>query len=651
MKKILATFLIILVSVSVFSQKKKDILLTVGDEPVLVNEFKRVYAKNLDLVQEQSQKNVDGYLDLFIDYKLKVKEAYNQKLNESEEYKKEFSKYQEQLSRNYLAEDNVTSSLIKEAYDRSLIEISANHILILSKFDDLPQDTLIAYNKLKVIREKAIAGEDFTKLVKENTEEPGGKERSGELGYFSAFSMVYAFENEAYNTPIGELSEIVRTQFGYHLIKVKDKRPKSPKISASHIMISGKVAGRNFKPEDRIKELYAKIQQGESFEEIAKQYSDDKATAKEGGKLRPFSRGEIRSERFVEAVYNLENTGDVSKPIESSFGWHIIKLNKRFSLPTFEEEEENLAKKVKNSDRAKVITQKVTKKIIEKYGYKAGEDYISFFNNYVNDDVLTKKWIYQEVPEDQNKLLFTIGHKNIRFNDFAKFIETRQASSRAYEVKESLIKDFFNDFKEKELKQYFKNQLELENEEYAAVINEYRNGLLIFDVMDKNIWTKAKDDTLGLQSYFDANKESYKWKERVDAIIISASNEEVAKKAQDLLKRNVSEKEIKETLNVNKKVEVIITSGIFEIDQRELPESFETKSGISKIYTNDGSFVVVKVNKILEPSVKLLEEVKGKVMSNYQTYLEDNWMKDLRNKNEVVINKKALKKIKKEFKN
>ncbi|MBV1922977.1 MAG: peptidylprolyl isomerase [Flavobacteriaceae bacterium] len=651
MKKILATLLIILVSVSVFSQKKKDVLLTIGDEPVLVKEFKRVYAKNLDLVQEESQKNVDGYLDLFIDYKLKVKEAYNQNLNETEEYKSEFSKYQEQLSRNYLAEDNVTSSLIKEAYDRSLIEINANHILILSKFDDLPQDTLIAYNKLKVIREKAIAGEDFSKLIKQYTEEPGGKERGGELGYFSAFSMVYTFENEAYNTPVGEISEILRTQFGYHIIKVKDRRAKSPRISASHIMISSKIENRNFKPEDRIKELYAKIQQGESFEELAEQYSDDKATAKVGGKLRPFARGEIRSEEFEEAVYNLKNVGDISVPIESSFGWHIIKLNKNYGLPTFEEEEESIAKKVKNSDRAKVITQKVTQKIIDKYGYKAGEEYISFFNDYVNDDVLTKKWKYQEIPEDQNKLLFTVGTKNITFNDFAKFIEERQASSRPYEIKESLIKDFFNDYKEKEIKQYFKNQLEIENEEYAAVINEYRSGLLIFDVMDKNIWTRAKDDSLGLQSYFDANKENYKWKQRVDAIIISASNEEVAKKAQDLLKRNVSEEEIKKSLNLNEKVEVIITSGIFEINQRELPENFETKPGISKIYTNDGSFVVVKVSKILEPSVKLLEEVKGKVMSNYQTYLEVNWMKELRNKNEVVINKKALKKIKKEFKN
>ena len=651
MKKTLTLLLMFLVSVSVFSQKKKDILLTIGDEPVLVNEFKRVYAKNLDLVQDDSQKDVEGYLDLFIDYKLKVKEAYAQKLNETEEYEKEFSKYQEQLSRNYLSEDNVTSKLIKEAYDRSLIEINADHILIVSRFDDLPQDTLIAYNKLKVLREKALAGEDFTKLVKENSEEPGAKEREGKLGYFSAFAMVYPFENEAYNTPVGEISNIVRTQFGFHILKIIERRPKAHKINASHIMISNRIEGRNFEPEDRIREIYAKLQQGEAYESLAKQYSDDKNSAKNGGKLRPFTKGDLRSTRFEDAAFKLEKIGDISEPIETSFGWHIIKLDEIFTLPTFEEEKENIEKRVKTSDRATIVTKKINQSIIDKYGFSEGEDYLTFFVDFLGDEILTKKWKLQEVPEGQNKLLFTIGKKNVFFNDFAKFIMKRQASSKPYKIKESLIKDYYNDYKEKEIKQYFKDQLEVENEEYAAVINEYRSGLLIFDVMDRNIWTKAKEDTLGMQSFYDANKENYKWKERVEAIIVSATDEVVAKKAKELLEKNISEKEIKETLNIDKKVQVIINSGTFEKGQRELPENFEAISGTSKIYTNEGAFIVVKVNKILEPSVKLLEEVKGKVMSDYQTYLEVNWMKELRNKNEVVINKKALKKIKKELNN
>ena len=649
MKKTLVIFLLFLVSISVYSQKKKDILLTIGDEPVLVDEFKRVYAKNLDLVQDDSQKNVEGYLDLFIDYKLKVKEAYAQKLNETEEYQKEFSKYQEQLSRNYLSEDNVTATLIKEAYDRSLIEINADHILITSRFDDLPQDTLIAYNKLKVIREKALAGEDFTKLVKEYSEEPGAKERGGKLGYFSAFAMVYTFENEAYNTPVGEISNIVRTQFGYHILKINDRRPKLHKINASHIMISNRIEGRNFEPEDRIREIYAKLQQGESYDNLAKQYSDDKNSAKNGGNLRPFTKGDLRSTEFEDEAFRLEKVGDISEPIETTFGWHIIRLDAIYGLPTFEEEKENIEKRVKTSDRAKIVTQKINQKIIDKYGYSEGENPIPFFKNFVEDDVLTKKWVFKAVPENENKTLFTIGKRSVKFNDFAKFINNRQASARPYKVKESLLKDFFNDFKEKEIKQYFKDQLEVENKDYAAVINEYRNGLLIFDVMNKNVWNKSKEDSIGLQSFYDATKENYKWKERVDAMIVSASNEAVAKQAQELLEKNISEKEIKKTLNVDKKVQVIVTSGLFEEGQRELPENFEAKVGVSKIYTNDGSFIVVKVNDIVKPSIKLLEEVKGKVMSDYQSYLEVNWMKDLRNKNEVVINKKALKKIKKEL--
>ncbi|MFT4697242.1 MAG: peptidyl-prolyl cis-trans isomerase SurA [Flavobacteriaceae bacterium] len=651
MKKSFVIFLLCIVSLSLYSQKKKDILITIGDEPVLVEEFKRVYVKNIDLVQDDSQKNIDSYLDLFIDYKLKVKEAYIQNLDQTEEYQKEFSKYQEQLSRNYLFEDNVTSKLIKEAYDRGLIEINADHILIVSRFDDLPQDTLTAYNKLKVLRERALAGEDFTKLVKENSEEPGAKEREGKLGYFSAFAMVYPFENEAYNTPTGEISNIVRTQFGFHILKINGRRPKEHKINASHIMISNRVEGRNYEPEDRIREIYAKLQQGEAYENLAKQYSDDSNSAKNGGNLRPFGKGDLRSTKFEDEAYKLEKVGDISEPIETTFGWHIIKLDEIFGLPSFEEEKEFIEKRVKTSERAKIVTQKINQKIIDKYGFSEGEEYLSFFTSFIGDEILTKKWVFKAVPENDNKLLFAIGKRNVTFNDFAKFFVKRQASSKPYKVKESLIKDYFNDYKEQEIKQYFKDELEVENKEYAAVINEYRSGLLIYDVMNKNIWEKSKKDTLGLRSFYDANKENYKWKERVEAVIVSASDEETAKKAEELLEKNVSEKEIKETLNIDKKVQVIITSGTFEKGQRELPENFETKKGVSKIYTNNGSFIVVKVTNILMPTIKLLEEVKGKVMSNYQTYLEINWMKELRNKNEIIINKKALKKVKKQLNN
>ena len=216
MKNFLSLFILVFLgATTVFSQNKKEVLMTINGDPVYTNEFKRVYKKNLDLVQDESQKDIDGYLNLFVDYKLKIAEAQAQKLDEESTYKREFSKYRDQLSRNYLFEDKVTEELAKEAYERGKFDIAASHILIRTDYESVPQDTLAAYNKIKSIRERALKGEDFTTLAKTYSEEPGASERAGDLGYFSVFTMVYPFETAAYNTPVGEISDIVRTSFGY----------------------------------------------------------------------------------------------------------------------------------------------------------------------------------------------------------------------------------------------------------------------------------------------------------------------------------------------------------------------------------------------------------------------------------------------------
>src|SRR5690606_34475205 len=346
MKNFISVFILaIFCAATVSSQNKKDVLMTIEGKPVYANEFKRVYKKNLDLVQEESQKDMDGYLQLFIDYKLKIKEAEAQGLAEKESYKNELSKYRDQLSRNYLFEDKVTAELAQEAYLRGKEESDASHILIRVDYEAMPQDTLAAYNKIKSIREKALKGEDFDQLAKTYSEEPGAKTRGGNLGYFSVFSMVYPFETAAYNTKVGNISEIVRTSFGYHILKVNDRREKLPKISVSHIMISDKKGAKSFNPEERINELYTMLQQGESFESLAKQFSDDKNSAVKDGKLTPFSKGDLRAPEFEDMAYSLKTVGEISKPVKTDFGWHIIRLDEKLAVETFEQQKENLDKK------------------------------------------------------------------------------------------------------------------------------------------------------------------------------------------------------------------------------------------------------------------------------------------------------------------
>ena len=649
-KKLTSLFLLLVISFSAVAQKKKDILLTVNDTPTYASEFTRVYKKNLNLVQDESQKNVESYLKLFIDYKLKIAEAYAQNLHNDANYKKEFSQYQEQLSRNYLYEDKVAEDLALEAYQRGLEEIEASHILVLSTYDDLPQDTLKAYNKIKVIRDRALKGEDFTKLARETSEEPTANEHAGSLGYFSVFALVYPFETMAYNTPVGEISEIVRTQFGYHIIKVNDRRKRAPEISVSHIMISDKQDDtRTFNPEERINEIYALLQQGESFESLAKQYSDDKNSGKNGGKLGKFRKGDLRSSEFEEAAYSLQDEGQLSKPVKTNFGWHLIRLDELHSEPSYAEQKETLMKRVQDATRSKVMTSKVNKKIKDKYGFQVNAAYKTFFHEFLGDEVLQRKWVYDTLSSSKDKTLFTIGDRTLKFSDFANYISDRQRKSQAYKTKDGLITGMFDEFETLELKQYYRDRLEFENEDYAAIISEYRDGLLIFDVMNKNIWNKAKNDSIGLQAYYDSIKDQYTWKKRVDAMIVSTTNKEVLKQVTELLTQEKTEEEIKQELNKTGKVNVIISNGLIEVDSNELPEEFEAVTGVSRTYLVGESFVTVLVREVIPPSLKTLNEVRGKVLSNYQNYLEETWIQELRQKHKVEINKKTLKKVIKEL--
>lgn len=649
MKKYLALTLVLLFINLSFSQNKKDVLLTIDGKPVYTSEFKRVYNKNLDLVKDESQKSVEGYLDLFIDYKIKVAEAYAQNLDKDETYISEFNQYRDQLSRNYILENKVTSELSLEAYERSLEEINANHILVLSKYEDIPQDTLKAYNKIKAIYDRAKAGEDFVALAKENSEEPNADKGGGQLGYFTAFAMLYPFETAAYNTQVGGVSEIVRTQYGYHIIKVNDRRKRGSQITTSHIMLSDKGSNRTFVPADRIIELYALLQQGEDFAKLAEQYSDDKNSAKNGGQLQKFRKGELRAPKFEEAAFSLENAGDYSKPVKSQFGWHIIQLNEKHSIPTYEEERESLEKKVKNGVRSKIVTSALNDQIKDKYGYVEVTNYVPFFNIYVSDDILKKKWEYDTIGNAQDRVIFTIGKKEIRFSDFAKFIVSRQKQQFTATEKSYVLADFYYEFESLELKNYFRDNLEFENVQYASTIREYRNGLLIFDLMNKNIWMKAKNDTLGLQNFYETVKENYTWDDRVDAVIVTTTTEDAALVARNLMLNDKTSEEIKGVLNVDDQINVIISEGVFEKGQRELPGNFEVKVGVSEPYSNKDGFTIVSVNKVIPTDIKPLGTVKGKVMSDYQNDLESKWMMRLRDMYKVKIHKKALKRVKKEL--
>ena len=655
MKRVQLFFtLCFLIAIDLQAQKVTDVLMTIDGEKVRVEEFLEVYNKNLDLVKDDSQNELANYIDLFIEYKLKTKEAYAQGLDQNDEFKKEFTKYQNQLAQSYLYDQEITDELLVQAYSRLAEEINANHILLQVTPTAKPSDTLARYNQIKAIRDRAIQGVDFEALAREYSEEPGANERAGYLGYFKGFAMVYPFENAAYNTPTGQISEIVRTNYGYHIIKVNDRRKAPDELTVAHIMVSTQSEDiTSEEAEKRINDIYKRIQQGENFEDLVS-LSDDVSTARKKGIIGRFGSGKLNAPNFETAAFALENVGDISAPVKSRFGWHIIKLIEKHPLESFEELKEMLEKRLKDGERGKVITQTVNQRIKDKYGFSKDEKALAFFYEFVTDSIATRKWTYDTDHPQLQETLFTIGNNNTTRGEFAQFIAKRQRRGTISRNTIAVVNTYYTEFETQKLKEFTMNLLEKENKTYASVINEFRNGLLIYDLMNINIWEPSKTDTLGLEKFFQENRQKYTWNKRVDASIASVSESETAYYVQELLRNGVDAQTIEQQLNTDDEVVVIFTSGVFEIDHQALPENFTPQIGVSEVYfaqkNPEKSAVVVLVNDVLPQQQKSLKDVRGKVMSDYQNYLEAKWMKELRDKYSVRINKKVLRKLTKKVK-
>lgn len=648
MKKIVV-LLFLVTSFSSFSQKKKDILLTINDTPVTSEEFKRVFKKNLDLVQEEDQKTVDGYLSLFIEYQIKALEAERLGYGEKEAFLKEFSSYEGQISRNYLFEDRAIEEVAREAFERNKYEIDASHLLIRCGYEALPSDTLIAYNKIKNLHERALNGEDFETLIIENSEEPNVKSYKGRLGYFTAFSLVYPFENEAYNTPVGSISNIVRTSFGYHIIKVHDKREKPQQIVVSHIMAATKSKDTTTTPKERIFQIYNLLKAGNTFENLAKQYSDDKNSGKKGGKLKPFVRGDLRSRYFEEAAYSIKEIGDITEPVQSDMGWHIIRLDSIITHQSFEDSREIYENKVKEGNRAKVVNNNIIASIKDKFGFANGPAKFQDVYSKVGEEVLKREYVYAPLLDNENKTLFTIGNDAVTFNDFLEFIEQKQKIGKLPSPKEVLIQNFYEEFEAEEIKKYFRKDLYDENQEYKSLITEYRNGLMIFDFMYENVWNAAKEDTLGQKEYYEQNKQKYFWKERINASIYSSPDKNEILNIERLLGEGKTNEEIKALQTDNSKTKFIIDNGVFENESDKLPGNFDMKKGVSNIYEQNDTYVIVNVSEVLPPSQKTFIEVQGRLITEYQSVVEKRLLNNIKKNYEVIINEKTLKRIKKEL--
>lgn len=488
MKKQVLYFLVFFITTYSFSQRDKE-LFSVNKSSVMTSEFKRVYEKNLGLIVNEESKNIDNYLALFINYKLKVKEAYDLKIDTLKSYKKELESYKNQLIAPYLQDEKYLNFLIKEAYQRKKTEVKASHILIKIPKKIFGSDTLSFYKRINDVRNRILAGESFKKVAKEVSEDPSVKVNGGNLGYFSAFSMVYPFEDAAYKTDLNEVSKPFRTRFGYHILKVTGKRESKGEFEVAHILVKN-----SEKSKLKINSIYKMIESGESFEKVAEKHSDDKGTAFLGGKLPKFGTGSM-VEVFENNVRTINKVGEYTKPFKTIYGWHIVKLLKKYPLGSFNEIKKELRNKIKSSNRAGLSKQAVLNRLKAAYKIKENKNAITvFFKSNLNE---LKK---QELKE----VLLSINNKKILQKTFYNYIKYKRNQP---------IQSLYVQFKNSQIMTYFKDNLVNTEPTYKNTLIEYKEGLLLFELMQEKIWNRSSKDTLGLTKFYNSNKLKYNNKE------------------------------------------------------------------------------------------------------------------------------------------
>lgn len=521
-------------------------VLTVGNDVVSLDEFRYIYDKNnTQDSAAYSEKSLRAYLDLFINYKLKVLEAASLQMDSSAEFKAELNHYKQQLSKPYLTDTEVSNKLVREAYTRLGEEVRASHILLRVSQMAAPADTLAAFSKLNDIRKRAMNGEDFIKLAKAHSEDPSVAQNGGDIGYFTALQMVYQFEDMAYRTASNEVSPVFRTKFGYHILKVTKRRQSSGPIKVAHIMVR---ATEGISSEDslaaakKVQEIYNRLKNNENWALLCEQFSDDLETRGKGGELKWFSPGNMYP-TFDEAAFALQQKEEISQPIKTIYGWHIIKLLEKKPLESFEALEPVLKRKITKDSRLEINKAHLIGKIKKENRFVQSKKAEKLLASKADTTMLKSGWNYNRNDKDLEKMLFSIENQKYVVRNFFAYLESLTPPKEKVLPKYYVLQQY-QEFVNKTVYDYQNDHLAEKVPEYRYLMNEYRDGTLMFKIMEQNIWTKALTDTAGLNKYFAANRSKYRWKDRAVATIYTCNSEEILKKVKEELQKDYFENKL-----------------------------------------------------------------------------------------------------------
>ena len=655
---LIALFVMMMPSLLTAQSYTKKTLITIGDKQISAREFMDTYEKNNVKTDVIDKKNVDEYLDLYIDFKLKVVEAENLQMDTMPSFVKELKNYRDQLAKPYFSNDEITEELVKEAYERMQYDVNAAHILIKCDAKALPADTLAAYNKAMAVRERILKGEDFGTVAMEMSEDPSARDMAeipgvrkayagnrGELGYFTAFDMVYPFETGVYTTEVGKVSMPIRSDFGYHVIKVNSKTPALGLVRAAHIFLAADPSKEDSVLRNKAYNIYNELMKDEmQWSDFVKRYSEDKGTITNNGVLSTFRVNQIVPE-FITAVKGLE-AGKISEPVKTSFGYHIIRLVMTTPPQDFETEKARLEERVERDMRSKISEEIAMKRIMKDNNFKENtkvkDEYI------VSIDSTLAMGMYQ--PESiEDKVIFTIGKESCKLEEFVDYIVGHQrrqgflsSSAYAYELYDAFLKEKVFAFEDATLEDKYP--------EFKTLVQEYHDGILLFSLMEEQVWNKAVEDTTGLKDYYERNKHLYMWNDRVKAIVVTSNNKDNVEEITSFLGGDVTADSLRTYLK-NNGVQATARSSFYQKGDNVNIDAMEWNEGSLSIFESvvDNTTQIIKIIEVRPAEPKSFKEARGLITSGYQNELETLWLQQLREKYPVEVNQKILKKVRNNY--
>lgn len=629
-------------------------LFTFGNNPVSKEEFVRVYQKNtVTKKPDMSTKALREYLDLYALFRMKVKEAELQHLDTSQNIEYELNNYRKQLAKNYLTDEQVTNQLVREAYDRMKQEVHVAHILVAMPMYATGADTVAQYTKIQNIYKELTKNKaDFAAQAKANSDDRGSSQNGGDIGYITALQTIYSFENVAYNTPVGKISEPFRTQFGYHIVKVLDKRSAKGELKVAQILIGAQKSKGDTAVENarqKANQVVAELKKGASFESLVTKYSDDKFSKEEQGVLPVFGVGRM-TPAFEEAAFALKKPGDVSAPVQTDYGFHIIKLIEAYPLKPYDSLFASLKKKVDNDSRASVAKESFFNRIKQKNKFKEYSANYDAVVKRINDIPDTGKNANTFTAADfknMNQPIFELGGKQYKQNDFMQFAE-KMTRGRLMGARTAVMRDLYNMYVSNVVNDFEEHRLVEEHPEFKNLMTEYKDGIMLFELMDRNVWGKASKDTVGLKAFYETKKGKYLWEPGFVGAVYRFKDENTMKEGVKLLaQKGIKEEEVIKKLNTDKTPDAVtVQRGHFEFskyNEVSRGEITKAKPTTEPKKNDDGSYTVVKVNEVYnEPTPKSLEDARGYVVAEYQDYLEKQWNDQMRKKYPVKVNEEVF---------